>query len=176
MRPDGAVAVTTAHTGIVMATRDGQVLCAPGATRDWLLSYFAAPRSPQKLPLRIVNWLRALKENPETLPLVAKQEESRLTVSVVHPEAEGAVCLLLKILPRHAPRKRRTEAELTAREREVLKLLADGNSNRNIAQILGISERTAGKHVEHIFVKLRVKKRAAAAAAAVVQGVRNGEL
>ena len=57
--------------------------------------------------------------------------------------------------------------ELTAREREVLDLLARGMSNAGIAQTLFISEKTAGHHVSRILAKLGVRNRAAAAAHAV---------
>ena len=58
----------------------------------------------------------------------------------------------------------RTYGELTAREREVLGLLAMGMSNARIAQALFISEKTAGHHVSHILAKLGVGNRAEAAA------------
>jgi DNA-binding CsgD family transcriptional regulator len=165
---NGGANGASTRTGLVMATREGRLLCAPGAMREWLQNYFGPPQSARMLPPRIVTWLASLKENGDALPLVAKLKDSKLTVSLVHPEAEDGVCLLLKIQPRPAPPATPTEAKLTVREREVLALLSDGNSDRQIAQILGISERTAGKHVEHIFEKLNVKNRAAAAAVAVL--------
>src|SRR5215218_1372274 len=51
---------------------------------------------------------------------------------------------------------------LTRREREVLRLLAEGNSNREIAGALSISPRTVGKHIEGILAKLGVESRTAA--------------
>ena len=59
------------------------------------------------------------------------------------------------------------EEGLTAREAEVLRLLADGRSDREIAAALFISRPTASKHVSSILGKLGVDSRAAAAAAAV---------
>jgi DNA-binding CsgD family transcriptional regulator len=53
---------------------------------------------------------------------------------------------------------------LTAREREIAALVADGLSNREIAQRLVISERTAQNHVQHILVKLGFSNRAQIAA------------
>lgn len=57
-------------------------------------------------------------------------------------------------------------AELTARESEVLLWVGRGKTNRDIAEILGMSPRTVNKHLEHIFAKLGVETRTAAAAAA----------
>jgi DNA-binding NarL/FixJ family response regulator len=55
-------------------------------------------------------------------------------------------------------------AALTPREVEVLSWLAKGKTNRDIADILGMSHRTVNKHLEHIYEKLGVETRAAAAA------------
>jgi DNA-binding NarL/FixJ family response regulator len=57
-------------------------------------------------------------------------------------------------------------AALTPREMEVLSWLAKGKTNRDIADILGMSHRTVNKHLEHIYEKLGVETRAAAAALA----------
>ncbi len=54
--------------------------------------------------------------------------------------------------------------QLTPRELDVLAWIARGKTNRDIAEILGMSPRTVNKHLEHIFVKLGVETRAAAAA------------
>ena len=51
---------------------------------------------------------------------------------------------------------------LSAREAEVLRHLAGGRTNRQIAEILGISERTVDRHVSNIYTKLDVSSRAAA--------------
>lgn len=55
---------------------------------------------------------------------------------------------------------------LTPRETEVLSLLADGRSQREMAGLLSISPRTVGLHIEHILEKLDVHSRAEAVAAA----------
>lgn len=60
---------------------------------------------------------------------------------------------------------------LSAREQEVLRLLADGRSDQEIADALFISRRTAATHVEHIYDKLGVSSRASAAAWAVRHGL-----
>ena len=53
---------------------------------------------------------------------------------------------------------------LTEREREVLRLLARGTSNREIAEALCITEGTVKQHVTHIYRKVKIKTRAAAVA------------
>ena len=53
---------------------------------------------------------------------------------------------------------------LSAREREVLALVAAGRTNREIATELMISPHTVGRHLENIFAKLGVTTRAAATA------------
>ena len=57
--------------------------------------------------------------------------------------------------------------ELTPREAEVLLWISRGKSNRDIAVILGAKTGTISKHVEHIFEKLNVENRTAAAVVAL---------
>ena len=52
---------------------------------------------------------------------------------------------------------------LTQRESEVLLWIARGKSNRDIADILGLSPRTVNKHLEQVYTKLGVENRASAA-------------
>jgi DNA-binding NarL/FixJ family response regulator len=70
------------------------------------------------------------------------------------PEAEGTVL-----------------AELSPREREVLALVAEGRTNRQIAEALFISPKTASVHVSNILAKLEVSSRGEAAAVAHRLGV-----
>jgi ATP/maltotriose-dependent transcriptional regulator MalT len=60
---------------------------------------------------------------------------------------------------------------LSPRELEVLRLVAAGKSNREIATALVISEHTAARHVQNIFAKLRVSSRSAATAFAFEHGL-----
>jgi DNA-binding NarL/FixJ family response regulator len=64
------------------------------------------------------------------------------------------------------PEEFSSELGLTAREGEVLAWLSKGKTNRDIAQILGLSPRTVDKHLEQIYAKLGVENRTAAAAIA----------
>ncbi|MFC8520860.1 response regulator [Streptomyces sp. NPDC057257] len=61
--------------------------------------------------------------------------------------------------------------ELTAREREVVRLMADGHSNRAIAESLYLSEATVKTHLVRIYRKLGVDNRAAAVSEAVRRGL-----
>jgi DNA-binding response OmpR family regulator/DNA-binding CsgD family transcriptional regulator len=67
-----------------------------------------------------------------------------------------------------------SELGLTTREGEVLSWLSKGKTNRDIAQILGLSPRTVDKHLEQIYSKLGVENRTAAAAIAVNAKNRKG--
>jgi DNA-binding NarL/FixJ family response regulator len=66
-------------------------------------------------------------------------------------------------------------AQLTPREREVLRLLAEGLSAKEIAGRLFISTRTVGTHVEHILTKLKVKSRVQAVAFAFREGLASAD-
>jgi DNA-binding response OmpR family regulator/DNA-binding CsgD family transcriptional regulator len=66
-----------------------------------------------------------------------------------------------------------SELGLTTREGEVLSWLSKGKTNRDIAQILGLSPRTVDKHLEQIYAKLGVENRTAAAAIATNMNRRN---
>ena len=79
-------------------------------------------------------------------------------------------------IPVPRPRTPRQEAKqafggLTEREREVAALIAQGKSNRAVADELFLSERTIGKHVERIMTKLGFNSRAQIAAWAVEKGL-----
>jgi DNA-binding NarL/FixJ family response regulator len=66
---------------------------------------------------------------------------------------------------------RRSEFSLTQRENDILGLLSEGRSNRDIAQCLFLSEKTVKAHLAAIFRKLGVTNRTQAAMAAVSMGV-----
>jgi DNA-binding CsgD family transcriptional regulator len=68
-------------------------------------------------------------------------------------------------------RPRELPAGLTERELEVLLILALGQPNREVAKDLGISAKTVGHHVQHIYEKAGVRSRAAATVWAFEQGL-----
>jgi DNA-binding NarL/FixJ family response regulator len=81
--------------------------------------------------------------------------------TVLAPDAAG-----LLMSPGHAASVTGIGA-LTRREREVLALLADGRSNREIARLLQVSEKTVKTHVSSVLAKLGVADRTQAAIIAV---------
>lgn len=83
---------------------------------------------------------------------------TRQALSAVQQAAQDSLA------PDEHAQQRLDMAALTPREMEVLSWLAKGKTNRDIADILGMSHRTVNKHLEHIYEKLGVETRAAAAA------------
>lgn len=73
----------------------------------------------------------------------------------------------------HAPRRSRANhpAGLTDREVEVVRLIARGLSNKEVAAKLGIAPKTVGHHVEHIYAKASVTTRAGATLFAMEHGL-----
>jgi HD-GYP domain-containing protein (c-di-GMP phosphodiesterase class II) len=85
-------------------------------------------------------------------------------------DAEAAAAVL-RAAGHRVPRRREGPAGLTAREVEVLRLLARGLSNKEIGERLVISPKTAGNHVEHIYAKIDASSRATASLFALQQGL-----
>jgi HD-GYP domain-containing protein (c-di-GMP phosphodiesterase class II) len=85
-----------------------------------------------------------------------------------------AVAAVLVAAGHRATRRQAMPAGLTRREVEVLRLLAQGLSNSEIAQRLVISRKTAGHHVEHIYAKTGTTNRALASLYAASHGLIGG--
>ena len=83
----------------------------------------------------------------------------------------AAVNSVLEAAGHRLPRRREGLSGLTAREVEVLILLARGLSNKQIAARLVITPKTAGNHIEHIYAKTGASGRAAAALFAMQHGL-----
>jgi len=83
----------------------------------------------------------------------------------------GAGAAVLAAAGHRLPRRREGPAGLTAREVEVLRLIARGLSTRQIAQQLVISRKTARNHVQHIYAKTGVSNRAQASVLAAKHGL-----
>jgi HD-GYP domain-containing protein (c-di-GMP phosphodiesterase class II) len=82
-----------------------------------------------------------------------------------------AVEAVLAAAGHRVPRRRDGPAGLTPREVEVLRQLARGLSNKEIAERLVISPKTVGNHVEHIYAKIDASTRAAASLFAMQHGL-----
>ena len=102
-------------------------------------------------------------------------DEIRATVeraAAGEPMLSGEIAgRVLREFEREEERDREQLADLTAREEEILKLLATGESNREIGRRLFISEQTVKNHVASIFRKLQVNDRTKAALLAVKLGL-----
>jgi HD-GYP domain-containing protein (c-di-GMP phosphodiesterase class II) len=84
---------------------------------------------------------------------------------------DDAVDAVLTAAGHRVVRRREGPAGLTPREVEVLRLLARGLSNKEIAQRLSITPKTVGNHAEHIYAKIDAQSRAAAAFFAMREGL-----
>jgi HD-GYP domain-containing protein (c-di-GMP phosphodiesterase class II) len=102
----------------------------------------------------------------------AAEAAAELRVEVRAGRLDGdAADAVLAVAGHRVPRRRQGPAGLTAREVEVLRLLARGLSNRQIGQRLVITPKTAGNHVERIYAKIDASNRAAAGLFAVQHGL-----
>ena len=102
--------------------------------------------------------MRLLEEHPEGVGYVLKQRifDIAVLVDALRRIDEGETVIDPTIVSRLVGRQRRDDPleELTAREREVLGLVAEGLSNRAIAERLVVTERTVEAHVKQVFLKL----------------------
>lgn len=87
----------------------------------------------------------------------------------IRAAARGEAALSPQIASRLLRRSRSPEQALSAREVEILELLAHGLGNRELAQKLFISEATVKTHLVHVYAKLGVDNRTAAVNAAIEQ-------
>jgi HD-GYP domain-containing protein (c-di-GMP phosphodiesterase class II) len=124
----------------------------------------AASLTPADRLLAAADAYHAMTEpRPHRGPLDPGQAASELRAEAIAGRLDGqAVAAVLGAAGHRAPARRAWPGGLTAREVEVLALLARGDSNRQIAQRLVVTPKTAANHVEHIYAKLGVSSRAAA--------------
>jgi HD-GYP domain-containing protein (c-di-GMP phosphodiesterase class II) len=116
---------------------------------------------------------QAMREPRPYRPARAPAEaasELRADVKAGRLEAE-AVEAVLGAAGHRAPRRRGGPAGLTPREVEVLRLLARGLSNKEMAARLVISPKTVANHVEHIYAKIDASTRATASLFAMQHGL-----
>jgi DNA-binding NarL/FixJ family response regulator len=103
-----------------------------------------------------------------------KDAEPAEVVTAVRAAAAGEVHLdaaVARQLTRRMAGPQVGLGALTTREREILALVAQGQSNRDVADTLGISERTARTHVSNVLTKLQLASRTQAALLAIREGL-----
>lgn len=144
--------------------RRGLIAFATPDARRWLREYFARPPHCRTLPRKLSAWLVPEGRAPTKDSLVVRRERGHLFVRRLRPHPKDCIVLLLEVVSEGAAASvARRHSGLTRREAEVLKWIAAGKSNREMAQILDLSPSTIGKHLERIFRKLGVENRTAAA-------------
>jgi DNA-binding CsgD family transcriptional regulator len=159
--------IEAAGEGVLLVGPGGRVLAAGATARRLLRIWFGARGTLRRLPGELLDWHARARLEEAPVRLLCVRSGRRLRVTVVAGREEDVLILredsdeplsadaLLAALP------------VTRREAEVLALLADGLTNAAIAHELGLSTRTVGHHVEHLFAKLGTPNRAAATAAAL---------
>lgn len=159
--------------GIIVLTRAGRVALMTRQAAQWLEAYFGGPtRRAGRLPEVLERWVqhqRALMTQtddvpPPRRPLVVERAGKRLVVRLLSEEEQSFV--LLEEAPTGLDPAVFAPLGLSRREAEVLAWVAQGKTNLEIGLILGISPRTVQHHLAHIYVKLGVETRVAAAARA----------
>jgi ATP/maltotriose-dependent transcriptional regulator MalT len=144
---------------------DGRPQQALGALREALTGWLAigAPYEAARCRLLVAQACRTLGD-AETAEL--ELAAARATFAALCDPAEVQRLLASGAKP---PTAAGMPGGLTAREVEVLRLVATGASNRDIAETLFLSEKTVARHVANIFSKIDVSSRAAATAYAYAQ-------
>jgi DNA-binding NarL/FixJ family response regulator len=120
------------------------------ACRRW--HELGAPHQVAGICVRLADTYRTLGDEASAAAEDARAQESYQRLGVPRPGAE-------------AP------GGLSRREREVLTLVADGRSNREIGERLFISDRTVGRHLTNIYTKIGVISRTQAARYAIERGM-----
>ncbi len=158
------------HASIALRPEDGRVLWQTPLARELMARHFGAGlQTLAHAPAGLCAWVRARlaagaggDEPPHWTSVVGTR---RLRCSLHPASAEDEWLVVLTESGNGAA----VEAlglrfRLTAREAEVLYWVAQGKTNRDIGEILGTSPKTVTKHLEHVFEKLGVETRTAAAA------------
>lgn len=164
--------------GAILLQSDGTMLCISPFAREMIKRYFdAALEEGDTLPEILLQWFR-VEANPPSPSFAKRGKINRVEREPLTVE-KGDRCLKIKLLKDFTTGDYMlvmTEKDaslilqnlqgygLSCREAEVLMWLSKGKTNVEIAIILGMGKRTVEKHLEHIFVKLGVETRAAAAA------------
>ncbi|HET9831179.1 MAG TPA: response regulator transcription factor [Vicinamibacterales bacterium] len=105
---------------------------------------------------------------------VRKDAEPETLLAAVRAVARGRT-FIDPAIGHHIMRVTPVADDLTVRERDVLRQIALGKSNREIAESLAIGEETVKTHVRHVLAKLGAENRAQAAVRALARGVVSAE-
>lgn len=147
---------------------DGRLVWQTPLARKLLRDYFIIEHD--QAPPGLLSWIaeaqKAAAENREPPVLVA--DDTRRLLATLHDPShlghEGEWLLVLREENHAAVIEALIAAfRLTTREAEVLYWVSKGKINKDIGEILGTSPRTVNKHLEHVFEKLGVETRTAAA-------------
>ncbi|MEO7578094.1 MAG: response regulator transcription factor [Massilia sp.] len=159
---------------IAVTPRDGKVVWQTPLARQWMQSYFAIPgvEEDNETPAELLGWLdavgRAQRAGGAQPPLTVIRGASRLIFEAAEiGEREQWMIVLREESDAAQVQALLALFKLTQRESEVLNWVIKGKTNRDIGEILGTSPRTVNKHLEHVFVKLGVETRTAAASLAM---------
>jgi DNA-binding NarL/FixJ family response regulator len=155
---------------LLAINREGKVMWAtPQAQKLLVDSLNPAGSDDMVLPASLLQWLeQAQARGGSKTPIAASfPDRPELRLHYMGNVGPGEFLLrLAKDTSGSLPAAFTAELGLTTREGEVLSWLSKGKTNRDIAQILGLSPRTVDKHLEQIYAKLGVENRTAAAAIA----------
>jgi DNA-binding CsgD family transcriptional regulator len=159
----------SAAQAVIVLGRGGRIELATDLASHWLGALTRAG-APIRLPEPVLAWSaaqrrRAREGRSRVRPLELRAGDVTLTAQFVPGGTDRLDAILLR---QRAPLRADAVRSLglTNREIDVLRLLAHGLSNGQIALELALSERTIGKHLEHIYAKLDVGNRTAAVARA----------
>jgi DNA-binding NarL/FixJ family response regulator len=163
---------------LLAVSRQGKMVWAtPQAQRLLSENLSAGSGDEFVLPDPMLQWLEQAqkgKTGPKTQAMASFPDNEQLRLQYMGKLGPNEFLLrLAKDSRADMPAEFSSELGLTTREGEVLSWLSKGKTNRDIAQILGLSPRTVDKHLEQIYAKLGVENRTAAAAIATSTGRRN---
>ncbi|WFU81065.1 response regulator [Bradyrhizobium sp. CIAT3101] len=155
--------------------RQGHILWATPQAQKLLADHHGAQADDFVLPPSLLQWLEQAKGKGSAKSQAASLPDNpQLRFYYMGETAPNEFLLRLsKESGTALPPEFTSELGLTTREGEVLAWLSKGKTNRDIAQILGLSPRTVDKHLEQIYAKLGVENRTAAAAIATNATRRN---
>jgi DNA-binding CsgD family transcriptional regulator len=154
-----------AASAVIVLDRSGRIAFATGPAKA-LLGAWPDGNGNDRLPAEMAAWYAAQRSQNGDGESTRRTLRLRIDQSVLEARIlPGPDHALDAIVLRHqrelAPSALR-ELGLTAREAQVLELVAHGQSNTRIAFELGLSHRTVAKHLEHIYTKLGETGRMAA--------------